>query len=319
MFASSAALIPPLSASSATSRAAPLSFPTIHASSTTLSFPPATSFLPRSVNNSAFREGRTRRAAAAFRTFAKLDGAVVNVELLRYPRGGVAPVGRVIEILGRPGDLRRGHRDHDSQASSAAHFHAGSFARGRRLALPVTEADRAGRDDFRDLPIVTIDGETARDFDDAVYVERREDGDWQLQVHIADVAHYVRPGSALDREARLRGNFGLFPDRAVPMLPGIFSNGICSLNPQEDRLVMSAIMEFDAAGRMTNSLDRARRHSLRRAHDLHEREQGAEGDPEMTARYAHLNHHFRDMRDWRCLLNARRARTARSISICPSR
>src|SRR6202035_1786802 len=122
----------------------------------------------------------------------ELDGAVVNVELLRYPRGGAAPTGRVIEILGRPGDLgvdieimiRKHHLPHvfPDEVLEAA----------ERRALPVTDADLAGREDFRDLPIVTIDGETARDFDDAVYVERRGDGGWLLQVHIADVAHYVR-------------------------------------------------------------------------------------------------------------------------------
>jgi len=103
------------------------------------------------------------------------------------------------------------------------------------------------------LPIVTIDGETARDFDDAVYVEHRADGGWHLQVHIADVAHYVRTENALDREARLRGTSVYFPDRAVPMLPEALSNGMCSLKPHEDRLVMSALMEFDAAGHMKAS------------------------------------------------------------------
>jgi ribonuclease R len=103
------------------------------------------------------------------------------------------------------------------------------------VAHPVGDAERAGRRDFRDLPIVTIDGETARDFDDAVYVKRLENGNWQLQVHIADVSHYVRRGSALDREARLRGTSVYFPNRAVPMLPEELSNGICSLKPHEDR------------------------------------------------------------------------------------
>jgi len=87
------------------------------------------------------------------------------------------------------------------------------------VAHPVGDAERESRRDFRDLPIVTIDGETARDFDDAVYVKRLENGNWQLQVHIADVSHYVRRGSALDREARLRGTSVYFPNRAVPMLP----------------------------------------------------------------------------------------------------
>jgi ribonuclease R len=180
----------------------------------------------------------------------ELDGAVVNVELLRYPRGGAAPTGRVIEILGRPGDLgvdieiiiRKHHLPHE--------FSGAVLAEAEQRAAAVSEAEREGRDDFRHLPIVTIDGETARDFDDAVYVERRANGGWGLQVHIADVAHYVRTGTALDQEARLRGTSVYFPDRAVPMLPEALSNGMCSLKPREERLVMSALMEFDAAGKM---------------------------------------------------------------------
>jgi ribonuclease R len=237
----------------------------------------------------------------------KLDGAVVNVELLRYPRGGAAPTGRVIEILGRPGELgvdteiiiRKHHLPHT--------FPPEVLQESERLALPVSENDRAGREDFRELPIVTIDGETARDFDDAVYVERRDDGGWLLQVHIADVAHYVRPESPLDREARLRGNSVYFIDRAVPMLPEALSNGICSLNPREERLVLSAIMHFDAAGRMLNSwmvpgiIRSIERMTYTNVNKV------LEGDPEMTARYSQLNHHFRAMKGLALLLNARRA------------
>ena len=174
----------------------------------------------------------------------ELDGAVVNVELMRYPRGGAAPVGRVIEILGRPGDLgvdteiiiRKHH---------LPHFFSAEVMQGAdQRARPVVDSERAGREDFRGLPIVTIDGETARDFDDAVHVERRPNGHWHLQVHIADVAHYVRTGSALDQEARLRGTSVYFPDRAVPMLPLELSTDICSLRPHVDRLVMSSPRRF---------------------------------------------------------------------------
>jgi len=236
----------------------------------------------------------------------ELDGAVVNVELLRYPHGGASPTGRVIEILGRPGELgvdteiiiRKHHLPHV--------FSAEVLNEAERGAQPVNESQRAGREDFRHLPIVTIDGETARDFDDAVYVEHRADGGWHLQVHIADVAHYVRTATPLDQEARLRGTSVYFPDRAVPMLPEALSNGMCSLKPREDRLVMSALMEFDAAGHMKSSrmtsgvICSAERMTYTNVNKV------LEGDPEMSKRYASLAPRFRDMKELALLLNARR-------------
>ncbi len=236
----------------------------------------------------------------------ELDGAVVNVELLRYPRGGAAPTGRVIEILGRPGDLgvdteiiiRKHHLPHV--------FPPAVLQEAEHRAQSVSDSDRAGREDFRHLPIVTIDGETARDFDDAVYVERRADGGWNLEVHIADVAHYVLTATPLDQEARLRGTSVYFPDRAVPMLPEALSNGMCSLKPREDRLVMSALMEFDAAGnmrssRMTSGVMRsAERMTYTNVNKV------LEGDSDAGVRYSALVPHFRDMKELALLLNARR-------------
>ena len=236
----------------------------------------------------------------------ELDGAVVNVELLRYPRGGAAATGRVIEILGRPGDLgvdieiiiRKHHLPHE--------FSHAVLEEAEHRAAPVSENEREGREDFRHLPIVTIDGETARDFDDAVYVERRADGGWSLQVHIADVAHYVRTVTALDQEARLRGTSVYFPDRAVPMLPEALSNGMCSLKPREERLVMSALMEFDGAGNMQSS--RMTSGVIRSAERMTYTDVNKviEGDADATVRYAGLAEHFRDMKELALLLNKRR-------------
>ena len=236
----------------------------------------------------------------------ELDGAVVNVEITRYARGGAPPTGRVVEILGRPGDLgvdieiiiRKHHLPHTFSAAVLQEAHTRAF--------PSPKQNAQGREDFRDLPIVTIDGETARDFDDAVYVERRPDGGWHLQVHIADVSHYVRTESPLDQEARLRGTSVYFPDRAVPMLPESLSNGMCSLKPQEERLVMSALMEFDLAGNMRNarmtpgiirSFERMTYTNVNKV---------IEKDPEMTARYAPFVKHFANMKELALLLNARR-------------
>ena len=124
------------------------------------------------------------------------------------------------------------------------------FSRRRAPSPTWIRTEVARRRDFRDLPIITIDGETAKDFDDAVFVRQHggADGTWELQVHIADVAQYVTPGSALDLEARLRGTSVYFPDRAVPMLPQELSSDICSLRPKQDRLVLSCIMLIDPDG-----------------------------------------------------------------------
>ena len=190
---------------------------------------------------------------SGIRSARDLDGLVVDVEITTYPRPGALPRGRVVEILGRREDfgvdveiiIRKFHLPH--------RFPAEVLAEAEAAPPYIHEADRAGRRDFRALPIVTIDGETAKDFDDAVFVERLPNGNYMLHVHIADVAHYVRPGTALDREARLRGTSVYFPDRAVPMLPLELSNGICSLNPHVDRLVMSALMEIDPQGHIVAS------------------------------------------------------------------
>jgi ribonuclease R len=180
---------------------------------------------------------------------SSIDGLVVDVEITGWPTPTGPPIGRVIEILGAHDDfgvdvemmirkhqLPRVFPDHVlAEARAVAHFDPNLAAR---------------RADFCGLPIVTIDGETARDFDDAVLVTDRADGGYELQVHIADVAEYVQPNSALDLEARLRGTSVYFPDRAIPMLPQELSTDICSLRPHEDRLVLSCIMQLDAAGRI---------------------------------------------------------------------
>ena len=236
----------------------------------------------------------------------ELDGAVVNVEITRYPKGGLAPAGRVIEILGRPGDIgvdveiiiRKHHLPHI--------FPAEVVAEAKSEPQRVSEADLRGRRDFRDLPIVTIDGETARDFDDAVHVTELPSGSYELQVHIADVAHYVERNSPLDREAHLRGTSVYFPNRAVPMLPEELSNGICSLNPKVDRLVMSAIMEIDASGNTARAeftpgvIRSVERMTYTNVHKI------LEGDAEMNERYAPLVGNFRRMKELALLLNKKR-------------
>jgi ribonuclease R len=179
------------------------------------------------------------------------------------------------------------------------------LAEARSVAI-IDQDLAARRADFRSLPIVTIDGETARDFDDAVLVRERTHGGYELQVHIADVSEYVHPGSALDLEARFRGTSVYFPDRAIPMLPQELSTDICSLRPGEDRLVLSCTMQLDAAGNIESFeiVEGVIRSAARMTYtDVHSI---LEGDAETRGRYPALVPEFERMRKLAALMNQRR-------------
>ena len=179
-------------------------------------------------------------------------GQVVVAELVRPPGEHQPPLGRIVEILGESGapgmateiairNFALRHEWPDGVEDEAAAFgHA------------VTADMAQGRRDLRDLPLVTIDGEDARDFDDAVYAERRKNG-WRLVVAIADVAHYVQPGNLLDDEALARSTSVYFPGRVIPMLPEALSNGLCSLNPEEDRLCLVCDLSINEDGKATRA------------------------------------------------------------------
>ena len=175
-------------------------------------------------------------------------GLVARVRLVPPPAGFVGACGALAEVLG-PGD----DPEVQFQAIASEHGLRVAFppevtAEAERLPVDPHDADGVGRHDLRHLPFVTIDGESARDFDDAVCLEERPDGGATLWVAIADVAHYVRPGSALDAEAAARGTSVYFPDRAIPMLPARLSTQLCSLNPDRDRLVLVAELGYDRRG-----------------------------------------------------------------------
>ncbi len=178
------------------------------------------------------------------------SGQIVTAEITDYPTRNLGAKGQVVEVLGDhldPGlEIDVAIRSHGipHEWPEAVLREAGSLEEEPR------EEDKKHRADLRDLGFVTIDGEDARDFDDAVYCEKRLRG-WRLWVAIADVSHYVRPGSALDEEAALRGNSVYFPEQVVPMLPEALSNGLCSLKPQVDRLAMVCEMELSGAGKLT--------------------------------------------------------------------
>ena len=235
-----------------------------------------------------------------------LDGQIVNIEVLEFPEDGDRAVGRVIEILGHPDDfgvdveivIRKHHIPH--------RFPSAVLEQATSVSPSIHQDELAGREDFRALEIVTIDGETARDFDDAVWVDRLGNGNYALQVHIADVSHYVRPGSPIDDEAKMRGTSVYFPDRAVPMLPLELSTEICSLKPQVDRLVMSALLEIDHRGdvvaqRFARGVIRsAERMTYTNVHLL------LEGDAVQRQRYQALIPRFELMRELALILNKKR-------------
>jgi ribonuclease R len=247
-------------------------------------------------------------AAPQVTTVEQLAGMIVNVELLEYAQKGENPVGRVIEILGNPDDfgvdveimIRKHHLPH--------HFPAEVIEQAEKIPIVITAQELEGRRDFREMPIVTIDGETARDFDDAVWVDKLPTGNYALHVHIADVSHYVRPRSPIDVEARLRGTSVYFPDRAVPMLPFELSTNICSLNPHVDRLVLSALMEIDHQGAIVRQeftpgvIRSAERMTYTNVHLL------LEGNKGLRERYAPLVGRFELMQELALVLNRKRVR-----------
>ncbi|HXC44801.1 MAG TPA: VacB/RNase II family 3'-5' exoribonuclease [Candidatus Dormibacteraeota bacterium] len=237
-----------------------------------------------------------------------LEGIVVDVEITDWPTPTQSPRGRVFEVLGRLDDfgvdveitIRRFHLPH--------HFPAATLEEAQQISPIIPAKELVHRRDFRAVPIVTIDGETARDFDDAVTVRQLANGNFELQVHIADVEQYVTPDSALDQEARLRGTSVYFPDRAVPMLPLELSTDICSLRPQVDRLVLSCVMQIDPRGEILGC--ELSEGIIRSAERMTYTAVNAvlEGDAAMRERYAALVPTFELMRDLALILNRKRQR-----------
>lgn len=237
-----------------------------------------------------------------------LEGVVVDVEITDWPTPTQNARGRVIEVLGHEDDfgvdteiiIRKYHLPH--------RFPAQVMEEAQAIPNVIPSRELGLRRDFRKVPIVTIDGETARDFDDAVSVRRLESGNYGLQVHIADVSHYVVAGSPLDDEARLRGNSVYFPDRAVPMLPVELSTDLCSLRPHLDRLVMSCVMEINHQGDVlgyelsAGVIRSAERMSYTDVNLI------LEGDEKLRQRYAPLIETFDLMREVAQALNHKRVR-----------
>ena len=234
---------------------------------------------------------------------------MVVVQITRWPTATRGPVGRIVEVLGKidePGvDTQIIIRKHNIPGAHSDE----AVEEARRLGSSVKPSDIRGRTDFRPVTTVTIDGEHARDFDDAITLEKLPNGDYWLGVHIADVSHYVAEGSALDEEAYERGTSVYFTERAVHMFPSELATGLCSLNPHVDRLVQSCLMEVDRRG-----------HVVR--YEMHDGVINSDArmtytavnailtdrDPKAIAEYEALVPLFEQMRDLFELLNARRRR-----------
>ena len=237
-----------------------------------------------------------------------LEGVVVEVEIIQWPSASQSPRGRVTQILGYEDDfgvdveiiIRKHHIPHV--------FPPEVLEEAQEISPVIPAREIARRIDYRNLAIVTIDGETARDFDDAVLVRRLENGNYELHVHIADVAYYVEDSSAIDEEARKRGTSVYFPDRAVPMLPLELSTDICSLRPNVDRLVMSCVMEVDPHGEVVayelgeGVIRSAQRMTYTDVNAI------IEGDEHMRRRYASHVEDFELMYKLARILNHKRVR-----------
>ncbi len=235
------------------------------------------------------------------------DGDMVTVEVTRWPGPVAEAAGRVLEVLGAPGDagvdvdvILRKHGIPDTNDPDAV-------AEAKAFGGEVAPADVAERTDFRADVVVTIDGEHARDFDDAISVTRLPNGHIWLSVHIADVAHYVAEGHALDRQASTRGTSVYFPERAVHMFPPELATGVCSLVPDADRLVQSCLMEVDGDGQVVRyELHDGVIHS--KARMTYSAVNGilTDRDPALLQQYASLVPVFELMRELFVVLNDRR-------------
>ncbi|MCU7932936.1 MAG: ribonuclease R [Candidatus Thiodiazotropha sp. (ex Codakia rugifera)] len=233
------------------------------------------------------------------------QGQMVVAEILDQPTKRTPPIGRITEVLGD-------HMGPGMETDIAIRTHSIPVEwpheveqQIRGLKPEVANADKKDRVDLRHLPLVTIDGADARDFDDAVYCEPKPKG-WRLLVSIADVSHYVEPGSALDKEARTRGNSVYFPDRVVPMLPEVLSNGLCSINPEVDRLCVTCELYIDRSGKVTRSKffpAVMRSHARLIYNDVADM---LEGDPALCKKNAELLPHLHDLYQLYQVLHAQR-------------
>lgn len=201
-------------------------------------------------------------------------GQIVAVELTRWDNPNSAPIGKITEVLGWPDTPGIDMVAIIHKLGLRTEFPEDVLQQAKAFGDKVTEKDTRGRDDWRELPVITIDPHDAKDFDDAISVQKLDNGDWQLAVHIADVSYYVKPGTSLDKEARARGNSTYMADRVLPMIPRELSNHLCSLMPDVDRLTQCCLMRVSQEGKIKSAkftravINSGRRFTYEEAQDI---------------------------------------------------
>ena len=240
-------------------------------------------------------------------TKGAVTGHKVVVEITDYGEDRRNPEGKVIEILGHINDPGVDILSVIRRYELAVEFPEEVYAEIEHLGTEVAEADKKGREDLRDLLTITIDGADAKDLDDAVSLKRLGNGNFQLGVHIADVSHYVRENTALDKEAYARGTSVYLVDRVIPMLPHKLSNGICSLNPHVDRLALSCLMEVNGRGEVVSHriLESVINSDYRMTYTA-VREILEDGAPALLEQYAEILPMLEDMEELRQILGEKR-------------
>ena len=240
-------------------------------------------------------------------TKGAVTGHKVVVEITDYGEDRCNPEGKVIEILGHINDPGVDILSVIRRYELAVEFPEEVYAEIEHLGTEVAEADKKGREDLRDLLTITIDGADAKDLDDAVSLKRLGNGNFELGVHIADVSHYVRENTALDKEAYARGTSVYLVDRVIPMLPHKLSNGICSLNPHVDRLALSCLMEVNGRGEVVSHriLESVINSDYRMTYTA-VREILEDGTPALLEQYAEILPMLEDMEELRQILGEKR-------------
>ncbi|MBM2839183.1 MAG: RNAse, partial [Deltaproteobacteria bacterium] len=237
------------------------------------------------------------------------DGQIVVVEIINYPTAHRSPDGKIAEIVGFPDDPNVEVMTIVRKYGIPYEFPEDVLIEARRVSQIVDKEEIKNRIDLRGMNTVTIDGERAKDFDDAVAVKKEKNGNIRLWVSIADVSYYVKEGSPLDREAYIRSTSTYFPDRAIPMLPEELSNGICSLNPKVDRLTMTAEMLIDKEGRVVDcSFYNSIINSVERLTYTIVRQVLVDKDKELITRYKQIHKDLQVMEELCLRLKEKRAK-----------